>query len=84
MRSISKRFKEREEYYRETSVRPLTPSSVQLKALDDEVAEKLATNKLVQDDFREVDPYQGMFTWQRFIKKYLILPKGLSCFFGIL
>ena len=37
--------------------------------------ENLRTKVLIQDDFTEVDPLEGMNRWKRFIKK--ILPDAI-------
>ena len=76
MVAISGRFKAREAYYREKSIRPLTPSSAQLKALDEEVEAMMAKKKLIQDDFSEVDPYAEFAGWKKVLFKYFMLPQG--------
>ena len=56
--------------------RPLTPTTGDLKALDEEVEQKLEKNVLKLDDWSEEDPYAGVGAVKRFFKKYLMLPHG--------
>ena len=56
--------------------RPLTPTTADLKALDEEVEQKLEKNALKLDDWSEEDPYAGMGAVERIFKKYIMLPRG--------
>ena len=47
-----------------------------MKALDEEVEQKLEKNVLKLQDWSEEDPYADMGRVERFFKKYLMLPAG--------
>ena len=64
--------------FREFAPRPLTPTTGDLKALDEEVEQKLEKNVLKLDDWSEEDPYAGVGAVKRFFKKYFMLPQGRS------
>lgn len=74
MSEVIIRFKERRDRYREAAIRPLTPDSEELKALDEEVEKLRHTKKLVVDNFngtKEVDDDIGhpATMWPRLWKK---------------
>ena len=56
--------------------RPLTPTTADMKALDEEVEQKLEKNVLKLDDWSEEDSYAGVGAVERFFKKYIVLPHG--------
>lgn len=55
-------------------IRPLTPTTEELNALDAEVEEKQKKNVLVAQDFSVPDAYKGMGKKEKFVRKYLIPP----------
>ena len=74
MSAVANKFKTRRSRFEEIAIRPLTPTTADMKALDEEVEEKQKKNVLVIDDFSEPDPYEGMGRAEKFVKKYLMLP----------
>ena len=77
MRHIAKKFKERQQWHQDKLHNVPTPTTNDLKRLDQEVEELQQSKKLIMDDFSEVDPYAGLSKFKYIMKKYILLPSAI-------
>ena len=69
--NINTKFKERKKRWKEKVTQPATPTKQQLEDLEIEVEENLKTKILIQDDFTEKNPHEGLKLLQKLKQKLL-------------
>ena len=77
MRHIAAKFKERQEWHQDKLTQAPTPTTMDLKRLDQEVEELRESKKLIMDDFSQKDPYAGLSRTKYILKKYILLPNAI-------